>query len=404
MLKTRKGWLGATLLILASITLAALGVASVMAIAPQTPIGQWNPTTALPNARAGVAVVASGDWVYAIGGWDTANNPVAEARRASIQADGTLAAWQDALSLPTPLHSHAAVAWQGYLYVIGGWDGSRRHQEVLRAQIATDGSLSTWQRGLDFPVGIVLHAAVVANNRIYVSGGDTTAGRTNRVYVSAIGADGVLGRWQETTHLPPANLYRHTMTAVADTLYVTGGYDGSVVRSEAYAAHINSDGTVGTWQSSTMPVAREYRQSVVHDGRLVLLGGRDSTASSGLKRVDSASLSLGGWTTEPPLPEPLYRFGAVTVRKYGSDYIYVLGGLSGTQYRTNVYRSNFPPALTPTATRTLTPTVTSTVASTATRTPTPTPTPTGAWADLARAEQVDFAAIFRQGGRCIGLP
>ena len=157
------------------------------------------------------------------------------------------------------------------------------------------------------------------------------------------------------------------MTGAGDTLYVSGGYDDTAVRQELLAAAINPDGTLGAWQASSMPVAREYHGAVVRDGRLTLLGGRNGTASAGLARVDSAALnpdgSLGAWAGEPPLPEPLYRQGAVAVRRHGSDFIYVLGGLSGSQYRANVYRSNVPPA----------PTATPTATATATRTPTPAP-------------------------------
>ena len=79
----------------------------------------------------------------------------------------------------------------------------------------------------------------------------------------------------------------------------------------------------------------------------MLLGGRNSTATGGLARVDSAVIKADGgldpWVAEPSLPEPLYRLGAVAVRKYDSDLIYVLGGFSDSLYRANVYRSDVPP-------------------------------------------------------------
>ena len=214
-------------------------------------------------------------------------------RRARIQADGTLAAWLDAPSLPTPLHSHAAVAWRRNTLCDRrvGWESSTSGG-ATRSDIATDGSLSTWQRDRDFPVGIVLHAAVVTDGRIYVSGGDTTGGKTNRVYVAMIGTGGALGSWQQTTALPPSSLYRHAMTATDDTIYVTGGYDGSAVRNED--VHGAQSTPTARWAPGRPQPCRR-RASItrrsIHDGRLVLLGGRNSTALAGLVQVDSVVIN-----------------------------------------------------------------------------------------------------------------
>jgi uncharacterized repeat protein (TIGR01451 family) len=109
-----------------------------------------------------------------------------------------------------------------------------------------------------------------------------------------------------------------------------------------------------------------YHETVVHDGRLVALGGRgDATEYNG---VFAATIhptgDLGDWNLEPELPESLYRFAAVSVTRNGSDFLYVLGGLHGADYRANVYHSAYPAPPTPTAT------------------PTPSPTPIAAALDI----------------------
>ena len=372
-----------------------LGLVALVAAAPAVPIGGWYPVSSLPEARASLGVVTHGNWLYAIGGRNSAGKAVTSVWRGQSADDGSVS-WSNVQALPVPLYLHAATASDGYVYVIGGYDDVYYHREVWRAQVLADGSLTSWQRDRDYPYEITLHSAVAHGGRLYVMGGVALINNQpvalNKVLYANIGAGGTLGPWQEVTSLP-RSLYRTAVAATGATLYVSGGYDGSAVRREVLAATINADGTLGAWQASNMPAPLEYHQAVMHDGRLLLLGGRNSTATGGLTRVDAAVInadgSLGAWTAEPALLEPLFRLGAVTVRKYDSDFIYVLGGLSGSVYRANVYRSDVPPTPTPTATRTPTPTATRTptarpqhepLRQTATRTPTPTATPTGAWA------------------------
>lgn len=351
----------------AILLLSAIRAVALPAFAPIT---NWTPDTALIQERASMGVVAQADsWIYVVGGRDATGKAVDDVWRANIRTDGSLGAWESLGPLPVRLYLHTVVASGSHVYVLGGYDDVNYRREVWRSQMTSDGALTSWQRDRDLPSAVTLHAATEANNRIYVSGGDTPQGRTNKVYVASIGENGALADWQEVAALPPASLYRHAMTAMSDTLLVTGGYDGSTVRAESYSARIKPDGTLESWQMSNLPGPREYHQSVIHDGRLVLIGGRDSTSSLGLTRVDSAlTNALGDWASEPPLPEPLYRFGAITIRKNGSDYIYVIGGLSGNSYRGNVYHSAVPPTPTPSATPSATPS------------PTATATPTGVWA------------------------
>ena len=124
----------------------------------------------------------------------------------------------------------------------------------------------------------------------------------NKVFYASIGAGGTLGPWQEATSLP-RSLYRSAVTADGAKLYVSGGYDGSAVRQEALQRPSTLMVLWTPGRLQRMPAPLEYHQAVVHDGRLVLLGGRNSTASGGLARVDSAAInadgSLGAWTGEP---------------------------------------------------------------------------------------------------------
>ncbi|MCB9159695.1 MAG: DUF11 domain-containing protein [Caldilineaceae bacterium] len=179
------------------------------------------------------------------------------------------------------------------------------------------------------------------------------------VYYSQISGNG-LTAWQPTTALPAA-IFRHAAVATDDTIYVVGGYSpdtkGTPLNT-VYAASVNSNGTLGAWrQVRSLPENRFYHQSVIHDGRLFVIGGE--TGGTELRSVISAAInddgSLDAWRDETPLPESLIRFAAVSVRLFESDLIYILVGSHSETLRNNVYHSDVPPEPTPTPTPTATP-------------------------------------------------
>ena len=249
-------------LIAAGTILAALllGLVALVAAAPAVPIGAWHRLSDLPEARAGLGVATHGNWLYAIGGRNSASKVVASVWRGQSADDGSVS-WSNAQALPLPLALHAASAAGDHIYVIGGYDDTNYHREVWRSQIQADGSLASWQRDRDYPYQITLHSAVAQDGRLYVVGGQALisnqAVALNKVFYANIGAGGTLGPWQEVRSLP-RSLYRTAVAATGAKLYVSGGYDGSAVRQELLAATINADGTLGAWQASTMPAPREY--------------------------------------------------------------------------------------------------------------------------------------------------
>ncbi len=64
--------------------------------------------------------------------------------RAPINVDGSLGSWQVVSNMTKGRYGHAAVAVDGYLYVLGGYTGTW-DATVERAAINSDGSLGPWQ-------------------------------------------------------------------------------------------------------------------------------------------------------------------------------------------------------------------------------------------------------------------
>ena len=191
---------------------------------------------------------------------------------------GACSGWcnNSAYNLPSARRGHSMVAYNGYLYVIGGQDGSgNRTSTVYIAKLGANGEPQLWHptdinknnwvywytdTGLSSGTARSYLNAVAYNNRMYVIGGQTNAspGGITTVEVADILPNGRLGAWTTTgmqalpsgagTHMSGVQMYN-------DTLYVIGGFEGvrtssANLRNTVYYSKVNSDGTMNTWKQT----------------------------------------------------------------------------------------------------------------------------------------------------------
>lgn len=322
-------------------------------------IDGWISTTPLPQALANRNAIVQGDYLYFVGGKSAGDAPIGSIFAAHILDNGTLGSWTVAGALPLAVYLHAIAATDTDLYVIGGWDGSQTRTEVWRAPFVANGGLGGFVKVSDYPVGIDLHDAAIVQNRLYVFGGWTGRDPLSTVRFADI-LPGGLGPWQTTSALPRA-LYRLSAATFNDRVYITGGFDSAAARSEVYVATVLPGGGLTAWEPVTpLPNGLFFHETVIHDDQLLVLGGRN--ISNEFSNVYAAPIiadgSLGAWLPQTNLPESLHRFSAVTVTRNDSDYVYIMGGLHGVDYRNTVSHSTYPLPPTPTSTPTLTPTPT----------------------------------------------
>jgi N-acetylneuraminic acid mutarotase len=235
-------------------------------------------------------------------------------------------------SLPTARADHAAVAFNGFLYVTGGWNGTSALDEVLFAPINADGSLGAWTAAASLPAARRWHSCVVYDGRLYVIGGQGVV-NWDTVYRAAINADGSLSAWTLEGRLP-ANRYGHTSVAYDGYLYILGGTNGTTATSDVLVAAINGDGSLGSFTITTsFATARYHHASVAYGGNVYVIGGHSDVTST-LNDVQYAPIhadgSLGIWISTTPL-------GILGREKMGATvsrgYLYLSGGvtLGGTE-------------------------------------------------------------------------
>ena len=338
-----------------SVTKPSLLSSNVFAV----PITGWAETSPLPSAIAGWNAVYHDEHVYLLGGRDSTGQPTAKVYMAKLSPSGPLEVWGETTPLPIALFLHAVAADDRYVYAVGGWSGdvTKLQTAVWRAPFLAGGGLGSWVQISTFPTKIDLQGAVIVNNRLYIIGGWNGSSAINDIYYADI-VPGGIGVWtSETVNPLVIPLRRHAVVAHNGYIYVTGGFSSGTL-SSVYVSKVNPDGSLQPWKTTTpLPGARYYHRAVIHDDQLTILGGTDGASefSTVIQAAINPDGTLGGWVTQPSLPLALNRFGAAVVSRYGSEYIFVVGGLNNGTTQSKTYHSLPPPTPTPTPEATPTP-------------------------------------------------
>ncbi|MEI2772042.1 MAG: beta-propeller fold lactonase family protein [Candidatus Competibacter sp.] len=296
-------------------------------------LARWKQTTALPKPSATTStqeLTIVGGRAYVFGGQNANNALLTNVYFSTLNADGTLGPWVETTPLPKPPYfDHVVVMVGTNLYLITGANGATA---VYYAPILADGSVGQWISTMPLDPSRQDFTAATYGNFIYVAGGNA-GGTQSFVKFTSVKPDGSLNPWMDTTPLPQP-MQGHALVATHDRLYVVA-FSG-----EAYYAVINAaDGTVGPWTpTSSLP-------GVIPGGKLVvgynvfelndylyLVGGNPN--SSYYAKIQSDG-SLGDWQTNTLLPATrfLARAGA------HNNFVYVAGGYDGVSFFKTVYYS-----------------------------------------------------------------
>jgi hypothetical protein len=246
-------------------------------------INDWTSTTNLPQNLTGHQVASWRSFVFLSGGFNGTkyNNFV---YKATVNTSG-ISSWTQVSSLPDSIGYHAMISTGTKLYVIGGKKGALPSSKIYAATINDDGSLGTWsQIAVMLPQPLWGHTAQLINGFLYIAGGTNVEGTftsLNTVYYSRIDAEDNLAAFTATTALPEAR-NGHTMTKYNGKLYVLGGFDNAGVRkTTVYYSTVNANGTCGSWLSATpLPVAVSNHISTCSNGIITVIGGEENTILS----------------------------------------------------------------------------------------------------------------------------
>jgi hypothetical protein len=222
----------------------------------------WAPGPSLPEPRTDLAVIYSGGKIYAIGGLDANSKPTTSVFVLTPDSTtGALGSWQTAadakldLALPEARAGAAVVAASDGLLLVGGTNGTAIVNTVLKTTFDSKGVPSKWvaQAGTLF-TPVTDASAAIAGSYLWVYGG-TAPGVAAIPSVQrgefGTGADatkvvrfGVKGGGTDLP-APRTNLEGF---AANGALYAIGGTDGSKPQGTLYWATPTNAGEITEWK------------------------------------------------------------------------------------------------------------------------------------------------------------
>ncbi|TAH32297.1 hypothetical protein EYC59_06085, partial [Candidatus Saccharibacteria bacterium] len=293
-------------------------------------VGTWTATTSLTSARSGLQAVVYNGYIYVLGG---GNGTTVE--YAPVNANGTIGSWTATTSFTTGRGLHSAAAYNGYLYILGGNDGANPLSDVQYAPVNANGTVGTWTATTSLPSARESFGAVAYNGYLYIAGGYTNT-RITQVRYAKLNADGTLGSWNTATSLTSG---RRLLTASIYNgyLYVFGGdAAGGVIATVEYAP-INANGIIGSWTATTsFTTARSALSSAAYNGYIYILGGAN-TGGTSLSDVQYAQIDRAGQATAFGTLTNNFttaRAGICSVAYNG--YLYAIGGSTDNSANNNV--------------------------------------------------------------------
>lgn len=260
-------------------------------------LGAWQTTTPLPVALYSHAAAASGNRLYVVAGYST--NYERTVYMAAAAADGSLSAWQALTPLPDGQQrvTHAATVVGNQLIVSGGYFGSPL-ASVWQAAIQADGSLAAWRAAPSLPSPLYRLSAAAADNALWVSGGrPTTTSVSAQVYRARLQSNGSLGSWENLGAALPEGRADHASVADQGRLFVIGGANSAAVQSTVLVFSLGA-GLTPLPAGAPLPLPRARMAAAVstrHD--IYILGGWNGSAPSAT--VFQARV-------QPPTPTPTH--------------------------------------------------------------------------------------------------
>jgi hypothetical protein len=300
-------------------------------------LGEWERLPSLRRELFYFAAVTAKGRLFIVGG----NSPDGGLQRhvysAPIQDDGLLGHWVELTDLPQALECHAAVVADDYLFVLGGYnfDGGIQ-RSVFSALINDDGTLGEWTLLPALPEPLMMHSAVSAHGYVYLLGGRTAedpAVVSDAIYRAVVNANGTLCDWEKLPVTLPRPLQHHTAVAACNHIYLIGGESKVSEWNDVYQAEMRADGSLGAW-SPAAPISEtlSHHGAAALPGGILVTGGWHSSdpVMAAQKRVYWApfgsNCTLGEWIELASLPYRMEEHELAAVARY----VYNLGGLNHT--------------------------------------------------------------------------
>ncbi|HEY76264.1 MAG TPA: hypothetical protein G4O00_08800 [Thermoflexia bacterium] len=170
--------------------------------------------------------------------------------------------WSERAQMPTRRAGLALVALKERLYAIGG-EGPEGITGAVEVYNPID---DTWSRGPEKPTPVTYVTGGVIDGKAYVPGGCTEGGAATDVLEVF---DPAAGQWEQAEPLP-APRCGYALAVYEDRLYLFGGTDGQTVSAGTFVF----DPQEGRWETrAPMPAPRTVAAAAPLEDRIYVVGG-----------------------------------------------------------------------------------------------------------------------------------
>jgi N-acetylneuraminic acid mutarotase len=216
--------------------------------------------------------------------------------------------------MPTSRSSPAVAAYENRIYVIGG----DTPQGVTDKVEGYDTEQNRWQVLSPKPTAVSDVAAAMIGGKIYIPGGRLKSGDITKLLEIY---DPRQDRWEQGAELP-LTLSAYAMIAFEGRLYLFGGWDGKQYLNTVLVYDISRD----RWSFQTpMPTRRGYAGIASVNGKIYVMGGFNGQNALTVNEVYYPERDQGSdspWSRAAKLPAGRYAMGEASL----TDLIYIIGG------------------------------------------------------------------------------
>ena len=259
-----------------------------------TSASRWSEVSALPEGRSGMAAVVFEGAIYLTGG-KTSQGVTGSSLRYRPSQGG----WESLADKPTPVTDVQAVVLGERIFVPGGLAATGKPVSVLEAYSPR---LNRWDALAPMPAALSGYALAAFEGRIYLFGGWDGAAYSAAVYSYDPASD----TWQPRAALPQARAFA-AATVVESKIYVIGGYDGHQALRDllVYLPDRDNNSDQPWEQRAPLPEGRYGMSSTALANMIYMVGGLDDAKQAGgLAPLVYQPLN-DRWTSFDLPPEPV---------------------------------------------------------------------------------------------------
>ena len=208
--------------------------------------------------------------------------------------------WKTGARMPTPRSETASALLGDKIYIMGGLDETDKPLDTVEVY---DVKSDKWSTAAPLPIPLDHSGADVLDQKIYLAGGKGIDSKTSgRLFIY----DPITDKWQEGKPMPTAR-YALTVDFVDGILFAVGGKNKELMgyARETLSTNEAYDPVTNKWSTKApLPSARHHAASAVVDGKLYVIGGRNTNFLQRLYLDDNEmyDTKTDTWIKLEPMP------------------------------------------------------------------------------------------------------